>query len=393
MGGAGPGSTGRPLSRRRRPRRISERSTGPGHRVSTTPREGPERMTGRRQPDVGRRRGEGREAAEDRACSRCRRATRFIEALPLNPSGKPGKTRKRERGGRRGRPCRRSRTRASRADVLIRASSLPQFLARELKNCSFMNTTTGPRTRRDANRQGARRVAVRRLFAHRRRRRARVRPRQNRGRRRAGEDSSSPSVRSRGAGRRRRRAFLPRNPRIQRRSDQTPPATGSSPVMAKPGGVRSSVASSLLNVAEKEERRRAGSRRLSRRRLRSRAILDAAESVSAAAHAGVRVRASGAGAARRGLHAGQGKVRARGRRAAAAAARGDDDAAAEEEAYQSALRPFTYDSAGFAGHAVRGVRGWTSDPVRTYPESRRRLPKLVSQAAESGSAFVRVDDA
>ena len=85
-----------------------------------------------------------------------------------------------------------------------------------------------------------------------------------------------------------------------------------SPVMAKPGGVRSPVASSLL-VAEKEERRRAKQREaIASEVALARLILDAAESVPAAAHAlGFASGLRGRRGRRRRLHAGQGKARAR----------------------------------------------------------------------------------
>ena len=267
-------------------------------------------------------------------------ATRFIEALPLNPSGKPGKTRQRA-GDDAGddadaAPPTLTDAEASRADVRIRASSLPQFLARELKNCSFMNMTA-----RSAYYSSLMRTA--RALAESRcadcllvdaaagqgqgqGQGSGVRPRQNpRGRRRAGEDLPQVRrrVRSRGAGDGDGVAAFalqgarPRSPSPGGSNDESGPKHGGSATGSSRPSWPNPAASGLrrYSAVEKEERRRANQREaIASEVALARLILDAGESVSAAAHAlGFASGASGGGGGGEGGVSTRGKGKGKGK--------------------------------------------------------------------------------
>ena len=343
-------------------------------------------------------------------------ATRFIEALPPNPSGKPGKTRKLARSavdnpkpGDAASPTL-TDAEASRAEARIRASSLPQFLARELKNCSFMNMTA-----RSAYYSSLMRTA--RALAESRcgdcllvdgaagnasalvktledaAVQARIYLRSI--------DESEVAARWR---RLRRRCLplegIPRR-RIQRRrrTGHRPPRGAQ---VARHGQTRRRQVPGrvvLTRLRRRRFRKRDREGEKTCEPARSYRVGGCARAfdprrgrlrLGRGARAGVRVRCF---RRRRGGEVstrGKGKGRRKGKKAAAA--RG------LEEAYQSALRPFTYDSAELiaAGHAYAGERGWTSDLVRTSPRVAKEIAGLAGGALplnRSSSAFVRVDDA
>ena len=421
--GPGPGSTGKIKLKSSSEAKADKRKeywakgTGYGH---DTPR-----RAGKDDGDAGSQTWDaaaarGAQAAEDQSVlTLLVEATRFIEALPLNPSGKPGKTRKRVTNAgddADAAPPTLTDAEASRADVLIRASSLPQFLARELKNCSFMNMTARSAyyssLMRTARALAESRCADCLLIDG-----------------AAGQGHASALVKTledaavqakiylKSVDESEVAALATATASLPSPSKESLGTLGSndesgtntarhglkSPVMAKPGGVRSPVASSLLNVAEKEERRRAKQREaIASEVALARLILDAGESVSAAAHAlGFASGASGGGGGGEGgvSTRGKGKGKGKGKKGGGGGGgEGDDDAAAEEEAYQSALRPFTYDSAELlaAGHAYAGE---ARVDLRSGPHISRVAKEIAGLAGgalplnRSSSAFVRVDDA
>ena len=419
--GPGPGSTGKIKLKSSSEAKADKRKeywakgTGYGH---DTPR-----RAGKDDGDAGSQTWDaaaarGAQAAEDQSVlTLLVEATRFIEALPPNPSGKPGKTRKLARSGvdnpNPGDAASPTLTdaEASRAEARIRASSLPQFLARELKNCSFMNMTA-----RSAYYSSLMRTA--RALAESRcgdcllvdgaagNASALVKTLEDAAVQariylRSIDESEvaalatataslpSPSKESLGGG-----SNDGGGPGTVRRGGLK------SPVMAKPGGVRSPVASSLLvsgggvsgNAIEKEERRRANQREaIASEVALARLILDAGDSVSAAAH-GLGFASGASGGCGGGEVSTRGKGKGKGKGKKGGGGEGD------EEAYQSALRPFTYDSAELiaAGHAYAGE---ARVDLRSGPHISRVAKEIAGLAGgalplnRSSSAFVRVDDA